>query len=226
MKITFDKDIKSIDQWINENINEYGAEEFYNALNDSSNYTVKDDILNIIKNIVHEKIKPTKIETIHDLAKLLNGNEDGNELDNNLLKDIEGFCKKQNWLIVYPYSDDNIELRGAYDEEIGAWDGTTIRFVKAGDFYMDEDDEECYRKASENMFVAVNECEINEIKKSIGNWLDYNGLIIEALWEPKQLPDYAWAYHALGNVDYAEFDILSDGEPWARCMIIDLNNIW
>jgi len=29
----------------------------------------------------------------------------------------------------------------------------------------------------------------------------------------------------LGNVDYVEFNILSDGEPWAKCMIIDMNTI-
>ena len=226
MKLEIGNNTISIDKWIESNIEKYGAKDFYDALNDNSNYTIKDSILEVIKKVVHEKIKPTKIETIYDLAKLLDGNEHGNELENDVIKDIEGFCAERNWLIVFPYSDDNVELRGAYDDELGAWDGTILRFVKAGDFYMDEDDEECYHKASKNMFVVVNKQEINEIKKSIGNWLDYNGLIIEALWEPDRLPDYAWAYNALGNVNYAKFNILSDGEPWARCLIIDLNNIW
>ena len=225
MNELINKDITSIDKLIEKNIEENGPQKFYDILNDNSNYTLKEDILNVIKNIVQNRIKPTKIETIHDLAKLLDGNEDGDELENDVIKDVEGFCAERNWLIVFPYSDDNVELRGAYDDELGAWDGTILRFVKAGDFYMDEDDEECYHKASKNMFVAINEQEINEIKKSIGNWLDYNGLIIEVLWEPDGLPDYAWAYHALGNVDYAEFNILSDGEPWAQCLIIDLNKI-
>ena len=224
--------LKKYNNIMKENLFEYVLEQLknknvidcYNYLNNNPNLASKlwDDTLECL----YHNIKPTEINTISDLAKLLDGNEDGHELDNDLLKDVEGFCKDRNWLIVYPYSDDNVELRGVYDDELGAWDGTILRFVKAGDFYMVNDDEELYRKASENMFVAINEQEINEIKKSIGNWLDYNGLIIEALWEPKELPDYAWAYHTLGNVDYVEFDILSDGEPWARCMIIDLNNIW
>jgi len=225
MMINIVKDTISIDKWIEANIEKYGANNFYNALNDNSNYTLKDDILETIKKIVHEKIKPTKIETIHDLAKLLNGNECGNELGNDLLRDIEGFCKERNWLIVFPYSDDNVELRGAIDDEISAWDGTTIRFVKSGDFYMDEDDYECYHKASKNMFITVNSHEIDEIKNKYNNWLDYNGLVIEALWEPEHLPDYSWAYHALGNIDYAEFDIFEDGEPYSRGMIINLNKI-
>lgn len=214
-------------EYVLEQLKNRNVTDCYNYLNNNPHLASKlwDDTLECL----YHNIKPTKIETIHDLAKLLDGNECGDELENDLIKDINEFCAERNWLIVYPYSDDNIELRGAYDDELGAWDGTTLRFVKAGDFYMDEDDEECYRKASENMFVIVNEHEINEIKKSIGNWLDYNGLIIEvieALWEPKELPDYAWAYHVLGNVDYAEFDTYEDGEPYARCMIIDLNNIW
>lgn len=210
-------------EYVLEQLKNRNVTDCYNYLNNNPNLASQlwDDTLEYL----YHNIKPTKIETIHDLAKLLDGNEDGNELDNDLLKDVEGFCKDRNWLIVFPYSDDNIELRGVYNDELGAWDGTTLRFVKAGDFYMDEDDEECYHKASKNMFVTINEQEIDEIKKSVGNWLDYNGLVIEALWEPDGLPDYAWAYHALGNVDYAEFNILSDGEPWARCMIIDLNKI-
>ena len=211
-------------EYVLEQVKNRNVTDCYNYLNNNPHLASKlwDDTLECL----YHNIKPTKVETIHDLAKLLDGNECGDELENDLIKDINEFCAERNWLIVYPYSDDNLELRGAYDDEIGAWDGTTIRFVKAGDFYMDEDDEECYHKASENMFVTVNEHEIDEIKKSVGNWLDYNGLIIEALWEPKELPDYAWAYHTLGNVDCAEFDIYEDGEPHARCKIIDLNNIW
>ena len=210
-------------EYVLEQLKNKNVTDCYNYLNNNPNLASKlwDDTLECL----YHNIKPTEINTITDLAKLLDGNEYGHELHNDLLKDIGGFCKDRNWLIVFPYSDDNVELRGAYNDELGAYDGTILRFVKAGDFYMDGEDEECYHKASENMFVAVNEHEIDEIKKSIGNWLDYNGLIIEALWEPDGLPDYAWAYHALGNVDYAEFDIIEDGELWARCMIIDLNKI-
>lgn len=211
-------------EYVLEQLKNRNVTDCYNYLNNNPNLASKlwDDTLEYL----YHNIKPTEINTISDLAKLLDGNEAGHELDNDLLKDIEGFCKDRNWLIVFPYSDDNIELRGAYDDELDAWNGITLRFVKKGEFYMVNDDEELYRKASENMFVAINEQEIDGIKKSIGNWLDYNGLVIEALWEPDGLPDYAWAYHVLGNVDYAEFNILSDGEPWARCVIIDLNNIW
>ena len=210
-------------EYVLEQLKNKNVTDCYNYLNNNPNLASKlwDDTLEYL----YHNIKPTEINTITDLAKLLDGNEYGNELDNDVIDNIEKFCAERNWLIVHPYSDDNVELRGAYYDEFGAWDGTTLRFVKAGDFYMDIDDEECYHKASKNIFVPVNDAEVKEIGKSAGNWADYNGLIIEALWEPEGLPDYAWAYHALGNVDYAEFDILSDGELWARCMIIDLNKI-
>jgi hypothetical protein len=35
-------------------------------------------------------------------------------------------------VVVYGYSDDNVELRGAIDEEVGAWNGATIRLTKTG----------------------------------------------------------------------------------------------
>jgi len=210
-------------EYILEQIKNRNVTDCYNYLNNNPYLASKlwDDTLECL----YHDIKPTEINTITDLAKLLDGNECGNELKNDLLRDIEGFCKERNWLIVFPYSDDNVELRGAIDDEISAWDGTTIRFVKSGDFYMDEDDYECYHKASKNMFITVNSHEIDEIKNKYDNWLDYNGLVIEALWEPEHLPNYSWAYHALGNIDYAEFDIFEDGEPHSRGMIINLNKI-
>lgn len=225
MIINIESDTNSIDKWIDQNIEENGAQDFFDVLNDSSNCFFKDNIYEIIKNIVKNRIKPTKINTIHDLAKLLNGNEYGDEFENDIIEDINDFCAERNWLVVVPYSDDNIELRGACDDEISAGNETMIRFVKAGDFYMDEFDDKSYHKATENKFVPINETEFDEIKKETYDFLNYDGLIIDALWEPERLPDYAWAYKVLGNVDYAEFDIFDDGEPWARCMIIDLNNI-
>lgn len=225
MDISIDNKVTSIDKWIEKNIEVNGAKDFYDALNNSSNYLFKDNIYEIIKNIVKNKIKPTKVETIHDLAKLLNGNEYGDEFENDIIEDINDFCAERNWLIVYPYSDDNIEIRGAYDDEFVAWNNTTIRFVRAGEFYMDEDDEFCYHKAVENSFVLAHRQEIKDIATEVKNWDNYNGLIIEALWEPEGLSGYLWAYHVFGNIDYAEFDTFEDGIPRAKCMIIDLNNL-
>ena len=35
-------------------------------------------------------------------------------------------------VVVFGYSDDNVEFRGAIDEEVGAWNGTTIHVTPDG----------------------------------------------------------------------------------------------
>ena len=66
--------------------------------------------------------------TMKEFAKMLSGREYGMELT----KDEERQAADAGLVVVYGYSDDNVELRGAIDEEVGAWDGTTIRLTKTG----------------------------------------------------------------------------------------------
>lgn len=66
--------------------------------------------------------------TMKEFAKMLSGREYGMELT----KDEERQAADAGLVVAYGYSDDNVELRGAIDEEVGAWDGTTIRLTKAG----------------------------------------------------------------------------------------------
>ncbi len=66
--------------------------------------------------------------TMKEFAKMLSGREYGMEL----IKDEKRQAADAGLVVAYGYSDDNVELRGAIDEEVGAWDGTTIRLTKAG----------------------------------------------------------------------------------------------
>ena len=121
----------NINEFIEQNVNEYGAKAFYDKVN-TNFMSISDEVKNIMLNEIAKKIKPEKIETIQDLAQLLNENEYGYELHNENNINIEALCKEKNWIVVFPYSDDNVELRGAIDDEIGAWDGTILKFVKKG----------------------------------------------------------------------------------------------
>lgn len=66
--------------------------------------------------------------TAKELAAALSGREYGNEINPN----EEQAAKAAGLVVVYGYSDDNVELRGAIDEEVGAWDGTTIHITPEG----------------------------------------------------------------------------------------------
>ena len=65
--------------------------------------------------------------TLDEVFDIMNGREYLNELT-----DAEADEMKQSGIVaVFGYSDDNVELRGAVDDELGAFDGT--------EFYMTQD---------------------------------------------------------------------------------------
>lgn len=64
--------------------------------------------------------------TPSDAAEALNGNQYREEGSRELFRDM----KQNNLVAVFGGSDDLMEFRGAIDDEIGAWDGTSV-WVKA-----------------------------------------------------------------------------------------------
>ena len=75
--------------------------------------------------------------TKETLAAQLTGREYGNEIE-----PLEEKSAKDNGLVVvFGYSDDGVEFKGAIDEEVGGYGGATIEFTKSG-IFRDEDDDE------------------------------------------------------------------------------------
>ena len=66
--------------------------------------------------------------TAKELAEVLSGREYGMEIG----REEEKEAKAAGLVVVYGYSDDNVELRGAIDSEEGAYDGTTIYITPTG----------------------------------------------------------------------------------------------
>lgn len=69
--------------------------------------------------------------TISDFAKILNGREYGKEITPLEVKKAE----ELGFVVVFGYSDDNTEFRGAISDEVGCYDGG--RVFKYGDKYID-----------------------------------------------------------------------------------------
>lgn len=220
LKINNDMSIK---EWIENGINEYGAKQFHDDI--KNNWTfIADSIKNAILNEVNKKIKPEKIETIEDVAKLLDGNEYGDELRNELAINIGDLCKENKWVIVFGYSDDNVEIRGAIDDELGAWDGALLKLVNKGDFYLEDcdeygDEDATYKKATSTLFVDISENELKDIKETGYK----NTCIIEALWCPEN-SDTSWQFNCKG-AEYARFNIMEDEELYGECLVIDLSKL-
>jgi hypothetical protein len=139
------------------------------------------------------------IMTKEMLAAQLNGREIGNETETA----DEMSAKDNNLVIVYGYSDDNIEFRGAIYDEIGSYGGGDFEFTKSGVF-RDEDDD--------------------EVLKKYGTIILFNK--IKAVWCPKDSQGnvYAsWAYET--EIPHATFDIMEDGELFSRGIVFSLNDL-
>lgn len=209
----------TIKQWIDHNICKHGAQNFFDCVNNAWDDKMIESIKKSILGEIKTKIKPRNIETIDDLANLLDGNEYRDELRNEYNLNVEEICKKNNWVVVFGYSDDNLELRGVIDDEIGAWEGITIKLVKPGDFYLVDEYEETYQKAKETMFISIENSELEELKKD-----NYKGTcVIECLWSPED-SDASWQFNCAGAPS-VRFNIMEEEELYAECLVIDLNKL-
>lgn len=132
--------------------------------------------------------------TLKEFAKKLDGRNYRNEIFS--IEEIQ--AKKLGFVVVFGYSDDNMELRGAISEEISCYGG--------GDCYIETDGifEEC-------------ECECKySIKAREGMHQ------IKAIWCDKE-SDYAWRYETL--IPHETFEILDDGDRFCQGIVFDINNL-
>lgn len=60
--------------------------------------------------------------TLKEFAQML----DGREYRHEIAKEEEALAKELGFVVVFGYSDDNAELRGAIDDEIGCFDGGVL----------------------------------------------------------------------------------------------------
>ena len=65
-------------------------------------------------------------------AKELTAMLDGREVLGEISRVESETAKEAGLIVVYGYSDDNVEFRGAIDDEVGAWEGTTVYLTPAG----------------------------------------------------------------------------------------------
>lgn len=180
---------------------------------------ITEEVMESVLETVKEIAKPKEINTIQDLAKLLEGNINGNELNNPYNIDIEGLCKKNKWVVLFPYSDDCLEVRGYIDEELGAWDGTHVLIYQKGEFYPADLEEETFKKATEDMICGIDDISVFEAEVEDGRV----GIAIQ--WCPDDQP-YTW-YMTSKFKNVAYFSIVDEDDDddmtWARCCVVDLN---
>ena len=133
--------------------------------------------------------------TKEELAAKLNGREYGAEITGKESHEAED----AGLVVVFGYSDDNVELRGAINDEIGCGDsGTLIPVTSTGLLINDCEDEDCPYFQQKAQHAAS----------------------IEPLWDKE---GYSWIYKTA--IPHATFDIEEDGDKYCRGIVFALADV-
>ena len=130
--------------------------------------------------------------TRDEAAAALNGNEYGNEGS----KELFAAMNAAGLVAVFGYSDDNAELRGAIDDEVGCFDGGTILLTADGLLTNDCDNDRCPH--------------FERMKDQAAS--------VKALW--CQEDGMSWTYKTA--IPHSTFIINEDGEPYCRGIVFAL----
>lgn len=134
--------------------------------------------------------------TAKELAEILTGREYGMEIT----KDEERQAADDGLLVLYGYSDDNVEIAGAYNDEIGAYEGAVIHLAKAGVLQEpDCDPGDCpYYAAARDATKSV-----------------------RAVWHDEGGP--CWTFET--DVPYETFNVYEDGELFCVGIVLSVEDL-
>ncbi len=135
--------------------------------------------------------------TAKELAERLDGRGYGGEI----YPDEEKIAKESGLVVVFGFSDDNVELRGAIDAEIGAWEGATVYITKSGVLYDPSPD------------CASVECPYLKAARAAAK-------VIRAVWGAG---DISWTFDT--DIPYETFNIYERGELFCVGIVFDLHNM-
>lgn len=130
-----------------------------------------------------------------ELANILNGREYGEEITDDEAK----LAASNGLVVVFGYSDDNMVLRGAIDDEEHCYDGGYALVTKNGILQNQCDCDEC----------PYFEKEKKQAQK------------IKAIWD---IDGYSWVYET--EIPHATFEIFEDSETYCRGIVFSLDDIF
>lgn len=140
--------------------------------------------------------------TAQELAALLTGREYGKEIT----ADEEELAKAAGLVVLFGASDDLAEVRGATNDERGAYDGTTLKVSTSGELLADWDEIDHDNEAEVTAWVLAKQAGVRTI---------------EALWAKEG--DYSWTFTT--DIPHATFEIVEDGGPYCRGIVFALADI-
>ena len=134
--------------------------------------------------------------TAKELTEILSGRKAGEEIIWGKERDI----KDAGLVVVYGYSDDNVEFAGTIDDEVGAYEGTTVYLTPTGVLQEpDCDRDDC------PYFVKERE----------------KAKTIKAVWHDEGGP--CWTFET--DIPHETFTIMEDGEPWCIGIVFSMADV-
>lgn len=141
--------------------------------------------------------------TKEELAALLNGREYGDEIT-----PVE--CAKASaagLVVVFGYSDDNVELRGAMEDEVGMYDGGRLSITSEAEIVpswesIDHDDEDAARE-----YFRVTALPLK---------------YIDCEFSPSD-EELTWRYTT--DIPHATFDVMEDGDKYCRGIVFSVADL-
>lgn len=118
-------------------------------------------------------------------------------------------ARQNNLVIVFGYSDDNAEFRGAIFDEVGCYEGGDICFTKSGKF------------PDEEQLDAI-----DAIERDLGIKIDLPLSKIKAVWCPKDEKGEiiaSWAYET--NIPHSVFDVVEGNELYCKGIVFSLSDL-
>lgn len=136
--------------------------------------------------------------TAKELAAMLNGREYGGEI----YPDEEQGAKAAGLVVVYGYSDDNVEFCGTIRDEVGAYEGTTIYVNKDGVLYEPS-------------------CNCADIACPYLKTAGEKAKTIKAVWHDEEGP--SWTFET--DIPHETFTIMEDGEPFCVGIVFSMEHL-
>ena len=130
------------------------------------------------------------------LAGMLNGRQRGEEIT----ESESEAAKESGLIVVFGYSDDNAELRGAIDDEVGCFDGGEIYITKNGVLNTD---------CACGMY---HDCDFARMAFS-------QAKKISAIWGE----DVPWSYET--DIPHATFDIFDGEDLFCRGIVFSIEDL-
>lgn len=136
---------------------------------------------------------------------------DGHSIDRFFSPDLIDSAKANNLIFIYGASDDLLEVEGAIEDELDAYEGASFSLALSGELCIGADDAALYHMAPTNMILPLS------------GELDTNPRLIRAEWCPSDQPGLPWRISS--NLPHAKFTIVEDDEPFCAGIVIDLDEV-